>query len=122
MTNIKKYGILAGKFLGSFIIGAIILSIFNFFFLSSKLTNKIGFAYLILLFLVLSFKEAKKNSARGIVTGLKIGSFFLFLLLLINLFFFQSPFKFLRILYYFILLFASLLGGIMGINTKKSES
>lgn len=122
MASIKKYGLLAGKFLACLFIGAFLLSLFNYFCFSTKLTNKIGFGFLILLFLIFSFKEAKKSTARGIITGLKTGLLFLLLLLLINLFFFRSPFKWARIIYYLILFFASILGGITGINTKKNES
>ena len=119
MATLKKYGILLGKFLGAFLIGSIILSIFTYLFLNSKITYIIGFIYLIFIFLILSFKEAKKSSSRGIITGFKTGGLLILTLLLFNLIFFQSHFKFLRLLYYLILLFASLLGAIIGINTKK---
>lgn len=122
MAFIKKYGILFGKFFGFFLVGSFVLSILNYFCLSSSITHKIGFFYLILLLFIFSFKEAKKKTERGIITGIKTGSMFLFLLFLTNIIFYHSPFKWVRIIYYMILLFASILGGIMGINTKKSES
>lgn len=119
MITLKKYGILAGKFIGLILIGTIILSILNYFFVPTKIVHIIGLIYLILISLILSFKEAKHSTSRGIITGLKIGLFLISLLFLINLIFYQSSFKFLRIIYYLILLFSSILGAIIGINTKK---
>lgn len=119
MEILKKYGILAGKFILSFFAGSLILSIFNYFLFSSKLIHIIGFIYLILVCIVLSFLSSKKSEDRGIVTGLKNGCFFIFLLIFINLIFYHSSFKFLRIVYYFILLLASIFGAVIGVNTKK---
>ena len=119
MATLKKYAILAGKFIGTTLIGSFILSIMNYFFLTSKTIYTIGLVYLILIFLILSFKEAKTNNSRGIITGLKTGGFFILILILINLIFFQSQFKFLRLIYYLILLFSAILGAIIGINSKK---
>ena len=121
MTNIKKYGALAGKFIVAFLVIAIVLSVMNYFFLAAKTTYIIGLTCLILIFFILSFKEAKNSSARGIITGFKTGIFLILLLIIFNLIFYQSPFKFLRFIYYLILLFASLFGAIVGINTKKNE-
>lgn len=121
MITLKKYSILIGKFIGFFLAGSILLSIMEYFFLNSKITHIFGLIYLIILFLLLSFKEAKKSSSRGIITGFKTGGLLIFILLFFNLIFFQSHFKFLRLLYYLILLFASLLGAIIGINTKKEN-
>lgn len=122
MTKLKKYTILAGKFIGALLVGSFILSIMNYFFLNSKTVYTIGLIYLILVFLILSFREAKTNTSRGIITGLKTGGFFILILLLINLIFFQSQFKFLKLIYYLILLFSGILGAIVGINTKKNEN
>lgn len=121
MTILKKYGLLAGKFILLFFISAITLSIMNYFFLPSKTTYIFGLVFLIIVFFVLSFKEAKNSSSRGIITGLKTGAFLILLLIIFNLLFFQSSFKLLRFIYYLILLFSSLFGAIVGINTKKNE-
>ncbi len=121
MDLLKKYGILIGKFGGLFLIGSLILSVLEYLFLNSKLTYICGLIYLILVFMILSYKEAKKSNARGFVTGLKIGGLFILILLLMNLIFFQTHFKFLRLIYYLILLFASLFGAIIGVNSKKQE-
>lgn len=119
MEKVKKYSMLALKFLGLFLIGSFILSVFNYFFMSSKSIYIIGLIFLIILFLIFSFKEARISSSRGIITGLKVGLFLNTILIFINLILFQSSFKFLRLIYYIILLFSSLLGSIIGVNTKK---
>ncbi len=122
MDTIKKYGLLGGKFLLCFLIGSIILSIFNYFLFSSKISHTIGFIYLLLIVIILSFQTAKKSDSRGIITGLKNGFLFIFILFLINIILYQSPFKFLRIVYYLILLFASILGAIAGVNNKPKNN
>jgi len=119
MKKVKIYSLLTLKFFGFFLIGSFILSVFNYFFMSSKTVHVIGLIFLILLFLVFSFKEARISSSRGIITGLKIGLFLNAILIFINLILFQSSFKFLRFIYYIILLFSSILGSIIGVNTKK---
>ena len=85
------------------------------------MTHIIGLIYLIILFLVISFKEAKIGSSRGFITGLKIGTLLILTLIFFNIIFFHSHFKFLYFIYYLILLLSSLLGAIIGINTKKEE-
>lgn len=119
MEFIKKYGLLSLIFLGAFFIGSFLLSILNYFLLASKTTHIIGLFYLLIVCIVLSFLTSKKSNSRGIITGLKNGFLFIGILLLINLVFFQSPFKFMRLFYYIILVFASIFGAIFGVNTKK---
>ena len=122
MEIAKKYGILIGKFFGFFLIGSLVLSVFEYFLLNSKTVHIIGFIYLIIIFFFLNFFEAKKSTARGFITGLKTGGILLALLLVINLIIFQSQFKFLRLIYYLILLFVSLFGAIVGINSKNNQN
>ena len=119
MNTLKTYGILLLKFIGLFLFGSLILSVLNYFLFTSKVTHIIGFIYLIIISIILSFQSSKKSESRGIVTGLKNGFLFIFLLSIFNLIFYQSSFKFLRIVYYLILLISCIFGAVIGVNTKK---
>ncbi len=119
MKLVKEYGMTFLKFLGFLLGGSLVISILYYFFFSSKVVTILGMIYLIILFLLFGFKAGKRTEAKGFVAGLKMGLFLVVSLFLINLIFYHSGFKFVRIIYYFILLFSSILGATIGINTKK---
>lgn len=119
MKDLKEYGILALQFLLFLLGGSILISVGYYFLFSSKVVMALGTVYLLLIFLIFGFKSGKKTEAKGFIAGLKIGFFFLLLLLLVNLLFYRSGFTFLRFIYYFILLFSSVIGAMAGINSKK---
>jgi putative membrane protein (TIGR04086 family) len=122
MNSLKKYSMLISKFLGSFLVGMFILSLLYYFFLSKKITNILGFLYLIIIFIIFGFKEEVKSNNRGIINGLKIGLILITSLLIFNLIFFKSAFRLLRFIYYIILILSCILGSIIGANTKKNKA
>ena len=119
MKMLEYYGKIMAKFMGLVILGNVLLSVFYYFLFSSKVVNVLGMIYLIILFLVLGFKNGKKANEKGYLVGLKIGLLLIFGLIFLNLILYHSHFKFIRIIYYLILIFASILGGMLGINKKK---
>jgi hypothetical protein len=121
MNILKKYSLLSLKFLTFFLLGIFLLSILYYFFLSSKVTNIIGFIYLIILFIIFGFKEEVKSNTKGIITGFKTAIVLILTLFIFNLILFSSSFKLIRILYYLILLVSCILGAIIGANTKKNN-
>lgn len=121
MKFLKEYGLTFLKFLGFLLGGSLVISILYYLFLSSKVVNIIGMLYLIVVFLIFGFRTGKKTEAKGFIAGLKMGLFLCFSLLLMNLIFYHSGFKFVRVLYYLILLFSSILGATIGINSKKEK-
>lgn len=119
MKILKDYGILLFKFLLCLVLGSAIISVFYYFLFSSKVVNVISFVYLLLVFFIFGFKGGKKAEAKGFIAGLKIGGLFVLCLFFFHLLFFLSSFKWMSILYYFLLLMACIFGAMAGINTKK---
>lgn len=119
MKYLKDYGFTLLKFLGFLIGGSIIISIFYYLLFSTKVTNIFSFTYMILLFALFGFREGKKAESKGFIAGLKIGFLMLTILILFNLIFYQTGFFVIRILYYMVLVFASVVGSTIGINAKK---
>ncbi len=119
MKYLKEYGLTLLKFLGFLIVGSVVLSLFYYIFLPTKIITVFSFLYMILIFFVFGFKVGKKALNRGFLAGLKMGILLLIVLIVFNLFFYQTSFKVIRIIYYMILLFACVVGSTLGINTKK---
>lgn len=119
MKYIKEYGITLLKFLGFLLGGSIGISLFYYLLFSTKVVNVITFLYMILVFFLFGLKAGKSAENRGFLAGLKIGSLLLLVLILFNLIFYQTGFQIIRIIYYIVLLFASVAGATIGINRKK---
>lgn len=96
------------------------ISLGYYFFLNSKVVKVISFIYVILTFLVFGFMEGKKALEKGYLTGIKTGLLFIGIMFLISLFN-KNFFSFSKIIYYVILLFATILGSMIGINMKKNK-
>lgn len=121
MDLIKHYGKLILYFVIALLLGSIFISVGYYFFLNSKVIKILSFIYLILVFLILSFKEGKKAEAKGYLTGIKTGLIFILIMFLVSLFL-KTGFSFNKIIYYLILLFVAILGSTIGINMKKNKN
>lgn len=119
MKYVKEYGILLLKFLGFLLGGSLIISVLYYFLISSKVVQVLSMVYLVLLFFVFGFRSGKKTEAKGFLAGLKVGALFLALLFLLNLILNQFQMHWITLLFYVVLLLASVLGATLGINTKK---
>ncbi len=119
MKYIKEYGILLLKFLGFLVGGSIVASVLYYFLVSSKVVRILSIAYLLLVFFVFGFLAGKKTEAKGFMAGLKTGGLFVLVLFLLNIIFTVFQFRVGSLLYYLILLATSVLGAMLGINTKK---
>lgn len=101
------------------LISTIILTIFNYF----NLLNGIPLKIIMLLIPIVgifigSFLIGKTSNKKGYIEGLKYGSIWITLLLIINLII--KNFTITSIIYYVILFLISIGAGIMGINKKRS--
>lgn len=119
MKYVKEYGMTLLKFLGFLVGGSVVISLLYYLLFSSKVANVFLFAYMVIVFFVFGYKAGKKTENRGFLAGLKIGFLLLVVLLLFNLVLYQTGFSFLRVIYYMVLLFASVVGSTIGINKKK---
>ncbi len=119
MKYVKVYGMTILKFLGFLIGGSIVISLLYYLLFPTKFVNVLTFLYMALVFFTFGFKTGKKTENRGFLAGLKIGFLLLAVLLLFNLVFYQTGFSLIRVIYYMVLLFASVVGATLGINRKK---
>ncbi len=120
MKTLKKYGKAMGIFLGVLLLFTFILAIFNSLnILYFKATNTIIFIGMVFVLFIIGFEFGKKAPKQGYLEGLKIGFCLIFLMIIINLIFYQTGFSFERILYYTVLILSSTLGSMIGINKKN---
>lgn len=119
MKYVKEYGITLLQFLGFLLGGSIVLSIFYYLLFSTKVANVFSFVYMVIVFFMFGYKLGKKTENRGFIAGLKIGLLLLFVLILLNVGIYQTEFHVIRMVYYIVLLFASVVGSTIGINRKK---
>lgn len=119
MKTLKKYGKTLGIFLGIILILCAILACFNLGnILYTKSTDVIIMIGMILVFAFIGFTFGKKVPSKGYLEGLKIGASLIFLLIVINLLFYQTGFSISRLIYYIVLILSSTLGSMVGINRK----
>ncbi len=114
-----------GKFLGIFLIIELmftfVISLLNLLGVNSGITTIILFILNIILFFVLSFFNATSKKKKGLIEGLTIGAVFIIAMYIIKVILFTAKINVSTIIYYFILLITSILGGLIGVN-KKSKN
>lgn len=105
--------------LGIILISTIIITIFNYFNLLSGIPLKIIMLLIpIIGVFVGSFKIGKTSCKKGYIEGIKYGSIWIVLMLIINLII--KNFTITSIIYYAILLLISSFAGVLGINRRKN--
>ncbi len=116
----KKYLVPILYTLGIMLLGSFISSILYYFNITSDKFNTI-LLYLISIVAIFvgALKLGKSFDQKGIITGLIYFTIWLIIMILISLIFFKVDFGIKNIIYYAILLIFSMLGGIIGKNTKE---
>jgi len=100
------------------LISTILLTILNYFNIISRIPLKIVMLLIPITSLFIgSFKLGKVSNKKGYIEGLKYGTIWIFLLLIINLI--TKNFTITSIIYYIILLLISVSAGVLGINRKR---
>lgn len=117
MEKFKSLSILVGKFILFVLLGAIFVSIMYYFFFNEKVVSILSLIYMVIVFFIFGFKSSKKIDKGGYKMGLKIGIIFTIILVLINIIIYHN-FHLSNLIYYLILILASTIGGMMGINKK----
>lgn len=104
-----------------FMIGfALLLSILQYFNLFyGKASEVFMFIYMAILFFIIGFLVGKKATHKGYLEGIKISLSLIFILIVINVLFYQTGFSLERTIYYFILILSSTMGSMIGINKKR---
>lgn len=112
------------RYLGFYFIFLLLLvfitSLLNLVGVNYTITNLMIFIFNILAFFIFGLKNGKLASSKGYFAGLKVGSLFLCILIIISLFTSKNIFSLSTFIYYVTLLLASIMAGSLGIN-KKSE-
>lgn len=118
MKQLLKYLGIYGIFL---VLLTFIFSLLNLIGVNETITNLLIFIFNILAFFFFGIKSGKNANSKGYIAGLKMSGLFLILLLIINIFSTRQFFAISTILYYFILVLAGILGGMIGINKKEDS-
>ncbi len=121
MEKIKKYIKPMIFFYGIMIIYLIVISLFDYFdIISYKSISVINFIIIMLLFMMSGFLVALKSNKKGYISGMAIGITNIILFIILSLIL-GSTIKTSSIIYYFILLICSVIGGMFGINYDKEK-
>ena len=99
----------------AFLLG--VLQNFNLFY--GKASEVFMFIYMAILFFIIGFLVGKKATHKGYLEGIKISLSLIFILIVINVLFYQTGFSLERTIYYFILILSSTMGSMIGINKKR---
>lgn len=105
--------------IGTILIGAIIITILNYFnILTGTLLKIISLLIPIIGIFVGSYKIGKMSNKKGYIEGLKYGTIWSLLLLILNLI--LKSFTVSSLLYLVILILISMFAGVLGINRKSN--
>lgn len=116
---IKQYGKTIGIFLGILFMLSFVIAILNSLnIIYSKGSDIIILVGMILTLFIIGLEYGKKAEKKGFLEGLKIGGSLIFILILINLIFYQTGCSIERFIYYAVLILSSTLGSMLGINKK----
>lgn len=117
----KNLGKNIGISLFILIVGTFLISLFSFLNILSN--NSLVIAKFIIIFLgffIGAFKQGKNGNKKGFLEGLTVGGILVFILFIFNYGFYQTL-KFKNFIYYFLLLFISMVGGIIGVSKRKEK-
>lgn len=121
MKNIYKFIISFGSIIISFIVISFLLSIFYYYDLISTNTYQVFKISLVVLTLILSgILLGRKSNKNGMKNGLVLGLMCIVLSLIVG--FSTKSISLHFLIYHFILLICTGLGGTIGIQTKKKKS
>ncbi len=100
---------------------SLLLSLLNLInLINGNITSILIMINTLILFLYLGLYFGKKTEKKGFLTGIKVGLVGVTIMFLISLIFFKVGPNLSMILYYLILLFASIMGSMIGINKKTN--
>lgn len=96
-----------------------ILSYFNI--INDKVVSIFKILIPIISILIGSIYIGKHSKKKGFLEGLKLGVIFSLFLIIFNIFVFNNFFKLKYLLFYTIIIITSILGSMIGINSKKVD-
>lgn len=121
MKNISKFIISFGSIILSFLLISIILSVFYYYdFINSNTYQIFKISSVVLCLLFSGILLGRKSNKNGMRNGLILGLMCVMLSIIIG--FSTKSISFHFLIYHFILLICTGLGGTIGIQTKKKKS
>lgn len=121
MNKVKKYLKIYGLVLSIILISALLITILNYFnILNGSILKWIKILIPIIAILIGSIKIGKSATKKGYLEGLKFGGIFIIFLLIFNFLAYDSEFTIMSFIFYILILLASALGGMTGINKKNN--
>lgn len=119
MSNLKKYSFHLLITLASIIITLLLTTILYYFNIINPSTyNILKIVSLLLVILINSIFLGKKAKSKGYLEGLKLSLLIIFIFIILTLLF-TKTFHLKYLIYYIIIMITSILGGMLGISTKK---
>lgn len=104
----------------SIIIFIFLLTLLNYFnIINFNITKIISIISLYLSLIITGYLIGTKAKEKGYLVGIKYGSLFMVIILLINLIILKNKFNLISILYYLLIIIFSTIGSILGIQKKK---
>lgn len=120
----NRLKIMGNNFLFSFlflIISTFILSLFSYFnIINGKAITIIQLFICFIAIFMASFKQGKNSNKYGYLEGIKMGSIYLVLFIILNIIFCRL-FQLKNYIYYLIIIILSAFGGMIGISRKKNN-
>ncbi len=98
-----------------------ITSALNLIGVNSGISQIIIFGSNITLFFILNFRNAKNKQKKGYIEGILMGLILILFMFIIKLILIGKSINTVTLLYYFILLLVSILGGILGGHKKSND-
>lgn len=101
------------------LISSIVSTIINYFDLLSNSTLKyINIILIVISMFIGGFYLGKRSDSKGWLEGIKLGLIWVILLFIVSYLGFDKGLNFKVLIYYIILVFSSMFGGVIGINKK----
>lgn len=119
---LKNYGKSLLSILINVVVLTIITTVFQYFeIIKGDVLSVFKIIIPIISILIGSFILGRNSNKLGYVEGLKLGGIVVLIFLIIGYLILRKTFKPIVILYYVIILICSMLGSMIGINTKKKN-
>ena len=122
MNIIKYLKSLAYVLVSMLLLNLIISILYYFNLINSNIINYLKLLIVALSMLIGGFTIGKESDQKGWLEGIKIATLIIIIFFIISYLGFDQGINIKTIIYYFILICSSTLGGLIGINKKKRTS
>ena len=121
MNYLKKIGkILGSAFLSILVLGLILSTLYYFDLINNNVYNISKMLIVLISLFTYSYLLGKHSEKYGLIEGLKLGAFFLIIMILIKIII-NDAFNIRTIIYIIIILLTTGIGGVLGINKKEKK-